>query len=93
MIHTTARATSAPKSSNSQASLVAGIHFEEEGVFVDFDNSPVKVIHGEGVDEGTVALQIGGACIWFSSLAGLIAQLTGADQAASTRHKPVAIVS
>jgi hypothetical protein len=91
MIHTTESQTFVPKNSNSQRELSAGIHFESEGSIVDFDGADVKVIHGEGLDAGTVALQIGGACVWFSSLAGLIAELTGTVD--TQRPKPVTVVS
>lgn len=57
---------------------------------ISFDGANVEVIYGEGLDTGTVALQIGDACVWFSSLTELVARLTGVSQ--STTREPFAIV-
>ena len=68
---TTGNMISVPKLSSVPSALVAGVHLGGG----DVDNQPVEVHHGEGRDAGTVALQIGEACIWFSSAAALIALL------------------
>lgn len=65
--------TSAPRLSSGRSPLEAGIHCDRA---TDTDGMPVEVYHGEGRDEGTVTLQIGDACVWFSSTADLIAMLT-----------------
>lgn len=41
---------------------------------------PIQIIHGTGVDAGTVAIQIGEACIVFNSASELIASLGRRDE-------------
>lgn len=43
---------------------------------IDVPRAPLEVIHGEGLDAGTVVLEVGGATLFVSDAAALAGLLT-----------------
>lgn len=66
--------------SDSPGSLLrVGVFVGQDGCEHQVFMQPPKIIHGEGLDEGTVAIQVGEACILFNSTDALINGLTRPD--------------
>lgn len=69
--------TSFSPPSNASNNLRGAVYFGQDGCEHQAFMQPIRIIHGTDLDAGTVAIQIGEACVQFSSITALLERLTG----------------